>query len=144
MAKPRYDFKTTPSQSAHMKQIGSKNTGCEMILRKELWKSGFRYRLHRKDLPGKPDLIFSRYNLVVFVDGDFWHGFRWEERKLKIASNREYWIQKIEGNMARDKINNSKLRKLGFTVLRFWEHDILNNPKLCVAKIEKRLLARSK
>ena len=127
-----------------MKKIASKNTGCEMLLRKELWKAGLRYRLHRKDLPGKPDLIFSRYKVVVFVDGDFWHGFRWEQRKVKIISNRDYWIQKIEGNMARDKINNSKLRKLDFTVLRFWEHDILKNPKLCADKIEKRLLANSK
>lgn len=89
MAKPRYDFQTTPSQSAHMSKIGSKNTGCEMLLRKALWKAGFRYRLHRKDLPGKPDLVFSRYKLVVFVDGDFWHGFGWEQRKLKITSNRK-------------------------------------------------------
>lgn len=122
-----------------MKRIGSKNTGCEMLLRKELWKAGLRYRLHRKDLPGKPDLTFGRYKLVVFVDGDFWHGFNWEQRKPKIRSNREYWVKKIEGNIARDRVNNSKLRKLGFGVMRLWEHDILANPTHSARKVKARL-----
>ena len=139
MQAKRFNFDTSPSQSARMKKISSKNTGCEMVLRKMLWQVGIRYRLHANDLPGKPDIIFKGPKLVVFVDGDFWHGFNWEKRKPGIKANREYWIKKIEGNIARDRIINLKLKALGFAVLRFWEHDVLSKPDVCVRKVMTQL-----
>jgi len=118
-----------------MKKIRSANTEPERILRKAISFSGYRYRLNSKKLPGKPDLVFNKYKLVVFVDGEFWHGFQWKKKKPRIKSNRDYWIMKIEGNIQRDKINNKKLKKLGYNVLRFWEHQIKNNLELTVSKI---------
>ena len=142
MKPKRFNFDTSPSQSARMKKISSKDTGCEMVLRKMLWQTGARYRLHAKDLPGKPDIIFKGLKLVIFIDGDFWHGFNWEKRKPGIKANREYWIKKIEGNIARDVIINGKLKTLGFTVLRFWEHDVLSRPQVCIQKVMKQLRKR--
>src|SRR5687767_7673824 len=83
-------FYATPKSSALMKKIRSKNSKAEIKLRKALWGLGLRYRLHKK-MVGKPDLIFIRKKLVVFIDGDFWHGYNWEERKAKLKSNRDYW-----------------------------------------------------
>ncbi len=94
-----------------------------------------RYRLNVAKLPGKPDIVIKKRNLVIFVDGEFWHGYKWTSKKRRIKANREYWIAKIEGNIARDKKNNRLLKKQGFTVLRFWERDIRANLDECVAKI---------
>ena len=114
-----------------MSKIKGKNTIPEIILRKSLWKMGFRYRLHNKRLPGNPDIVMKKYMLVIFIDGEFWHGFNWVQKKIKIKANRDFWIPKIERNMQRDKINNTKLEAMGFKVFRFWERDIkkdLTNP----------------
>jgi DNA mismatch endonuclease (patch repair protein) len=77
-----------------MRKIKSKNTKPEMTLRKALWRRGYRYTLDNKQLPGRPDLIFRKYKVVVFVDGEFWHGYNWEQKKLKIKANRaaRNWI----------------------------------------------------
>src|SRR6185437_346028 len=127
----RHGFSTSSERSLLMSKIKGKNTIPEIILRKSLWKMGFRYRLHNKRLPGNPDIVMKKYMLVIFIDGEFWHGFNWVQKKIKIKANRDFWIPKIERNMQRDKINNTKLEAMGFKVFRFWERDIkkdLTNP----------------
>ena len=85
-------------------------------------------------MPGKPDIVLSKYKLAIFVDGSFWHGFNWETKKPRIKNNADYWIKKIEGNIARDKSNNRKLRATGYKVLRFWEHEIEKALDRCISK----------
>lgn len=103
-----------------------KNTVCELALRKALWASGFRYRKNVIGVPGHPDILFQRARVAVFCDGDFWHGNNWEFRrqKLKIGANPDYWLAKIQRNMERDGETTSRLRELGWIVLRFWESEI--------------------
>jgi DNA mismatch endonuclease (patch repair protein) len=134
-----FQFNTTPERSALMKKIRSNDTGPEIILRKLLWNSGYRYRLNVKKLPGKPDIVLNKYKTVIFVDGEFWHGFQWEKKKEKIKANRDYWIPKIENTIERDKQNNKLLKEMGFTVLRFWEQDINKNIEDVFSKIIKTI-----
>lgn len=109
-------------------RAGSRKTAtrCEMLLRRRLFASGCRYRVDASDLPGRPDIVFPRARLVIFCDGDFWHGKNWPERRLKLAEghNADYWIPKIERNMARDLVVSRELRDAGWIVLRFWESEI--------------------
>lgn len=121
----------------NMQAIKSSDTKIELLLRRELWKRGYRYRKNYAPLPGRPDVVFLRKRVAVFCDGEFWHGYKWNERKHNIKSNREFWISKIENNMRRDDSINRQLKKAGWKVLRFWETDLLNNMNQCVAKIEK-------
>jgi len=113
-------------RSRTMKSIKSKNTNGEMLLRKELFRSGLRYRLHSRDLPGKPDIVFVRKKIAIFCDGEFWHGKDWEIKRKRIKNNREYWVKKIENNIKRDKENTRKLINMGWVVLRYWEKEIKN------------------
>lgn len=118
-----------------MKKIRSNNTGPEQLLRKELWKLGYRYRINVTNLRGKPDIVFKKKRLVVFVDGEFWHGYKWSEKKNRIKANSDYWIKKIEGNIERDKKNAAYLSSVGYKVLRFWEHQIKKDLNFCVQQI---------
>jgi DNA mismatch endonuclease, patch repair protein len=131
-----FKFNTTRSRSELMKKIRSQNTEPERILRKELWKLGYRYRKNVTKLPGKPDIVIEKMKLVIFIDGEFWHGYKWKNKKPKIKANRKYWIPKIEGNMKRDNLYNRELKKLGYKVLRFWEHQIRKDLPKCIAKIQ--------
>lgn len=110
-------FYTTPQRSKLMAKIKSKNTKPEILFRKELWKAGLRYRKHNKKLPGNPDIVNKKYKLVIFVDGEFWHGHNCSEKKEKIKTNREFWIPKIERNIQRDNENNRKFRLQSFSLL---------------------------
>jgi DNA mismatch endonuclease, patch repair protein len=105
----------------------SSDTKCERLLRSALWRMGFRFRKNVRDLPGRPDIIFRAQRVVVFCDGDFWHGRDWPQRrrKLKKGANSTYWIAKIKANIKRDRRHNLQLRQLGWTVVRLWEKDIL-------------------
>lgn len=120
-----------------MSRIRGTNTKPEIALRKALWALGLRYRLNVKKLPGKPDIVIGKHKLAIFVDGEFWHGYDWNAKKPKIKSNAEYWVKKIEGNMARDQNNNEKLRSKGFLVLRFWEQELRKDIDGCVRQILK-------
>lgn len=129
MAKaPRYDACSPASSAAsHAKRCNrSKDTCAEVLLRKALWSRGIRYRLHARGLPGKPDILFPKERVAVFVDGDFWHGRNWGEleTKLKCRANSDYWIAKIAYNRSRDLDQTAALRDLGWTVIRLWEKDI--------------------
>lgn len=125
---------TTPEISKRMGNIRLKRGKAETMLAKRLWHSGYRYRLNYRKLPGSPDIAITRHKVAVFVDGEFWHGQNWEERKPKLKSNREYWIEKIEENIARDKRNNDSLNEQGWSVIRFWEKEVLKDPDGCVEK----------
>jgi len=132
---PNYIFDTTPERSKLMRKIKSKNTKAEVILRKSLWTLGIRYRLNVTKLPGKPDIVIGKKKIIIFIDGEFWHGYKWEEKKLKIKANKEYWIPKIERTIRRDTLNTQKLTEMGYFVLRFWEHEIKKNLQECLSKI---------
>ncbi|OQX82349.1 MAG: very short patch repair endonuclease [Bacteroidetes bacterium 4484_276] len=118
-----------------MAKIKGVNTKPELKLRKALWGMGFRYRKNVKKLPGSPDLVFYKFKLAIFVDGEFWHGYNWEEKRGKIKSNRDFWIPKIERNMQRDRQNRRKLENEGWVVLRFWEQEIYKDFDNCIIKI---------
>lgn len=137
------DRHTPEQRSANMQAIRSKNTGIEMSLRRELFRRGYRYRIHCVNLPGKPDIVFPREKVAIFVDSEFWHGYDWETNSGRIRSNRSYWIPKIERNMERDREVNEQLRNLGWTVLRFWGNDIVRNLNDVIGRIESAIQERS-
>src|SRR6201991_1052779 len=121
---PRYSsFKPASESASRIKRRNrARDTKAEVLLRKELWRCGLRYRLHAPDLPGKPDIVFRSARLVVFCDGDFWHGRRWKQRRDRLdrGANAPYWTAKIAANMERDRRNNHTLRATGWTVIRLW------------------------
>ena len=126
-----------------MSAIKSKNTEPELLLRRELWNKGFRYRVNYKKLCGKPDIVFTKARLVVFCDGDFWHGHNWALRGLssleeELSNYSEFWKAKILGNIERDKANTHKLEEEGWVVLRLWESDIRKNLGACVSLVERQ------
>ena len=123
-----------------MSRIKSKNTKIEESLQKALWHLGIRYRKNYKKLPGVPDIAITKHQIAIFCDGEFWHGKDWETKKPKIQSNREYWIPKIERNMARDNEANKSLAEMGWTVLRFWGTDIHKNLDECIEKIKNAII----
>jgi DNA mismatch endonuclease (patch repair protein) len=135
------DIFSKEKRSEVMSLIRSKNTKPEIALRKllssSLYPKGYRYRIHTKGIPGKPDIAFVSKKIAIFVDGDFWHGYDFEKTKLRLSQ--EYWLPKIERNIQRDKEVNQKLRKLGWKVLRFWEHDIQKTPDKVAKKVIKLL-----
>ncbi len=128
-------FNTTPEISQRMAKIKSKNGFSEVLLAKSLWHEGIRYRKNYKKLPGSPDIAITSKHIAIFVDGEFWHGFDWENSQRRIKANREYWINKIEKNMARDKRNDELLHEMGWLVLHFWDAEVKKHPDECVKKI---------
>jgi len=114
------DIVSAATRSRMMSGIRGKNTKPELAIRSALHREGFRFRLHRKDLPGCPDLVFPRHHAVLFVHGCFWHGhdchlFRWP------ATRQEFWRGKIEGNIARDKKQRAALLDAGWRIATVWE-----------------------
>ena len=101
------------------------DTRCELALRRELWRRGLRYRVHYPGLPGRPDILFPPQRLVIFCDGDFWHGRDLSARLAKLARghNATYWVAKVRGNVDRDVRQTRTLEELGWAVLRYWETD---------------------
>lgn len=128
-------YDSTPEIRKRMSKVHLKNGKAEDILAKRIWHEGYRYRRNYKGLPGSPDIAIQRYNVAVFVDGEFWHGENWKERKAKLKHNREYWIEKIEENMARDKRVDIQLKELGWIPIHFWEKQVLKNTDACVDAI---------
>lgn len=124
-----------------MQHIRSKDTKIEGLLRKALRKKGYRFRKNYKELPGKPDIVFTKYKIAIFCDGEFFHGKDWEVLKprLEKSNNSEYWISKISRNKERDDEINKKLLFLGWTVIRFWGNDIKKNTDECIRVIEETI-----
>lgn len=107
-----------------MAQVHSVNTHPELIVRKGLFAKGFRYRLHDSSLPGKPDLVFPKYKAAIQVNGCFWHGHKCTRGNRIPATNKDYWIKKISRNIAGDKRNRVKLKKMGWRLLTVWECEL--------------------
>jgi len=128
-------YDSTPETRKRMANVKLKGGKAEQLLAKRLWHLGVRYRLNYKKLPGSPDIAITTRSIAVFVDGEFWHGYDWENRKSKLKSNREYWIEKIEENIRRDKKNDAQLQQLGWRVLHFWEKQVLKDVDACVEAV---------
>ena len=129
--------KTKEQISHNMQQVKNKDSKIEVLLRKELWSRGLRYRKNVNRIYGKPDIVFIGKKVAVFCDSEFWHGYNWEERKKDFKSHQEFWIPKIERNMERDAEVTAKLESEGWTVLRFWGNEIKKNTAQCADIIEK-------
>lgn len=115
---------TEEQRSYNMSRIRGKNTSIEVILSHALWHRGLRFRKNSPHVYGHPDISVKKYKVAIFCDGDFWHGYDWENRRDEIKSNRDYWIPKIERNMQKDIEVNHVLTAMGYTVIRIWEHEI--------------------
>ena len=136
------DVLTKEQRRKNMQHIRSKDTKIELLLRKKLWEKGYRYRKNYDKLPGKPDIVLTKYKIAIFCDGEFFHGKDWEVLKprLEHSNNSEFWINKISRNIERDDEVNKKLLYLGWTVIRFWGDEIKKNPDECVKVIEETMM----
>lgn len=135
------DVLTKEQRKKNMQNICSKDTHIEVILRKALFAKGIRYRKNYSELPGKPDIVLTKYKIAIFCDGEFFHGKDWEVLKLKLQNsvNSEFWINKISQNRERDDEVNKKLLFMGWTVIRFWGTDIKKHTDACVRVIEEAI-----
>lgn len=132
------DTVTRESRSANMRRIKSENTKPELVVRRLVYRLGYRYRLHRRDLPGKPDLVFPSQRRVIFVHGCFWHQHGPCSDSRIPKSRRSYWVPKLRANKRRDVRNYRRLRRLNWSYLVVWECQIGRSGNL-VKKIEKFL-----
>lgn len=123
------------------KAVRSRDTKAELLLRKELWSRGLRYRKHAGDLAGRPDIVFRGPKVVVFVDGDFWHGRNWAVLRLQLQerANSDYWTDKIGYNRERDATVSAELQRRGWTVCRLWETDIIQDVGRCADHVQNLL-----
>ena len=134
----------TPEQRRkNMRHVRNKDSQIELKLRRALWHAGFRYRKNLRSVFGCPDIVFLRLKIAVFCDSEFWHGCDWENRKHDFKSRQEFWIPKIERNMARDREVNEHLAAEGWTVLRFFGKQIKKNVDDCV-QVVAEVVARKK
>ena len=135
------DVLTPEQRRKNMQHIKSKDTKIELMLRRALWKKGYRYRKNYNDLPGKPDIVLPKYKIAIFCDGEFFHGKDWEilEPKLKKSNNSDMWIKKISNNRKRDEEINKQILFLGWTVIRFWGNEINTNLDECVKIVEETI-----
>jgi len=118
-----------------MALVRSRNTAPELALRSALHRFGYRFRVHYRGLLGRPDIVFVAARVCVFVDGEFWHGYRWTQAKEQIKVRRGYWIPKIEANMARDRRTNRGLRRRGWKVIRVWARAVRRDPEASARRI---------
>ncbi len=126
-----------------MSRIRSRNTTPEKIVRAELWRRGYRYRLNDKRLPGKPDLVLPKYRAVIFINGCFWHGHRGCPKYVEPKTNAGFWKEKIAANIARDELNAQRLDTLSWTVITVWECELSTKQKreVTIKRIEADLQA---
>lgn len=141
----------TPEQRRkNMRHIKSRNTKPEIILRHALWEKGYRYRVNYKKLPGKPDIVLPKYKICIFVDSEFFHGKNFEsgyhsskyhslKEQLEAGDHADYWLPKIQKNMARDREAEAELKAMGWTVLRFWSKEVTKNTDRCLCSIEETI-----
>jgi DNA mismatch endonuclease (patch repair protein) len=132
----------TVSEMRHrvMSHIKSKDTQIELLFRKALWHEGIRYRKNYAVLPGKPDIAITRYRIPIFCDGEFWHGKDWPEKKGKIKTNQNYWVSKIDKNIARDNKTEQELFRRGWIVMRFWGEEIKKDLTACVWEVKEQII----
>lgn len=148
------DVLTKEQRHKNMTHIKAANTKPEIVLRKALWKRGYRYRKNWDALPGKPDIVITKYKICIFVDSEFFHGKGFSsgyeshkysslEEQLRHSNNSEFWLNKIKQNMERDKEVTADLNGLGWTVLRFWSKDVLRYPDKCIKAIQEAIFNNS-
>jgi DNA mismatch endonuclease (patch repair protein) len=132
-----------------MAAVKGRDTEPERLLRAELFKLGLRYRLHGKGLPGRPDIVFRKARVAVFVDGDFFHGGGWKargfasfEEQFSRWRNPAFWMEKIRSNVARDKKATTELRRLGWKVIRIWESDVRRSPRRAASRVMRAVNGR--
>ena len=123
----------------NMTAVRASGSKIEQKLGKALWKADLRYRKQYSKLPGRPDFVLVRYKIAIFSDSHFWHGYNWKKRKHEHKSNQRFWHNKIERNMERDREINRELKRRGWTVIRFWEHEIKEDVERCVQKVKKAI-----
>lgn len=139
MKHPKH-YETDESTSKRMANVKLKQGKAEVTLAKALWHKGFRYRLNYKKLPGSPDIAIQKFHIAIFIDGEFWHGYDWKNKKQKLKRNRNYWIEKIEENIARDIRVDKELIALGWIPLHFWSKDVTNNFIDCIKTVQELIL----
>jgi DNA mismatch endonuclease (patch repair protein) len=132
------DVLTTNQRRYCMSRIRGKDTKPELLVRRILHSMGYRYRLHRRDLPGCPDIVFPGRRRVIFVHGCFWHRHRCKYGQVRPATRPEFWERKLAGNKARDARNRRELRRLGWQVLIVWECQI-RKPAATIERIVRFL-----
>ena len=133
------DIMSVEKRSTVMSRIRGKNTGPELAIAEGLREHGVDWEGHAADLPGRPDFVFRSCRVAVFVDGDFWHGWRFPQWRDKLS---EKWEAKIESTRRRDARNHGKLRRQGWRVVRIWEHQIWRSRDKCVRRIIEALTDR--
>lgn len=135
------DRLTKEQRRKNMQNIRGKDTSIEIKLRKALWHKGYRYRKNVSTLPGKPDIVLTKYKLAIFCDSEFFHGKDWEVLKprLERGSNAAFWVKKISRNRERDEEVNKRLLFMGWTVIRFWGMEINKDVELCVKVVEETI-----
>src|SRR3989338_6232375 len=126
------DHLTREQRFRAMSRVKLKDGGLEKAIQSELRRRGYRFRRHVKALPGTPDLVFPKKKTAVFVDGDFWHGYRFLVWKAKLP---DFWKEKILTNRKRDQRNFRKLRRMGWKVIRIWQHQIKKSVEDCIGRI---------
>jgi|LGVC01.1.fsa_nt_gb DNA mismatch endonuclease (patch repair protein) len=118
------DVFSQKKRSEIMQKIGAKHSKPEKYVRSIVHRMGYRFRLHRKDLPGKPDMVFPKYRKVIFVHGCFWHGHEGCPRAKRPSSNKKFWSEKLKKNIERDKKNQEKLNKMDWDYIIIWQCQI--------------------
>ncbi len=130
------DNMTPEQRRMTMSRIRGRDTKVELAVRKELHSRGYRFRVNAAWLAGKPDVVFTKVRLAIFIDGDFWHGWKFDQWSHKLAP---YWREKIAGNRARDLRHMARLRREGWTVMRIWEHDVKKSLERCTERIAAKV-----
>ena len=142
------DVLTKEQRRKNMQHIRSKDTKPEIILRKALWHKGYRYRKNWKELPGKPDIVITKYKICIFVDSEFFHGkgfygdyesnkYDSLEEQLEHSNNSDFWLEKIKSNIKHDVEIRKTLSGMGWTVLKFWSRDVQNHTDECLRTIDE-------
>ena len=131
------DNHTPEQRRKNMQAVKNKDSKIELLLRKELWSRGLRYRKNSSKVFGHPDIVFIGKKIAVFCDSEFWHGYDWENRKNDIKTHQEFWIPKIERTIQRDFEVTEKLQADGWVVLRFWGKEIKKNTVECADIIQQ-------
>jgi DNA mismatch endonuclease (patch repair protein) len=131
-------------RSWNMSRIRGRDTGPERVVRSLLHRMGFRFRLHVKRLPGKPDIVLPRYRTVVFVHGCFWHRHRGCKNCTTPTNNREFWVKKLNGNAARDKLRSKSLAKMGWRAIVVWECEVERGLELLRNRLRQSLRRAAK
>ena len=132
------DIFTKEKRSWVMSRIRGTNTKIDIKMKKMLKDSGYKFEMYPK-MYGNPDFVNKRKKISIYCDGDFWHGYKYHEKK---KPSKKFWRDKIETNMRRDRMYSRNLRREGWSVLRFWEHDIEKNPDKCTTRIKRKIRER--